>query len=549
MSLIPDRRSLVRGGLLGLGALTLAGGSRAMAQLAAARGFTHGVASGEPGPDSVLLWTRFVGGDGATARVQAEISETADFRRIVGGGQVDTGAWRDWTAKITVAGLQPGRRYFYRFVADGQVSPVGRTRTLPVGRVPAFNLAVFSCANLGFGWFNAYAHAAARGDIDLAVHLGDYLYEYARGIYPSPREWVAARLLEPANELIDLADYRLRYACYRADPDLQALHAAVPMLVSQDDHESANDSWEGGAENHSPATEGDWWRRKAAASQAWREWLPVSEVPWAAYEIGDLATFFRTDTRLAGRSAPPSFGPILAALGRGADPTAALTDWRDGPWQDPARQMFGSEQEAWLAAALARSVSRGHAWQVVGVGTIVGTLRTPPETAGWLPDDAPDYVKNRVRNGLAASKAGLPFNLDSWGGYPAARRRFLSAAQAAGADLVVLAGDSHNGWAFELSNDGRPAGVEFDGHSVTSPGFEGSFRGVAPADTARALLAVNPELRWADTSRRGYMTVRLTPADATSEWVFLDSVGTRGTAVSGTVRWRTRARRHRLEAA
>ena len=547
MSFTIDRRSLVRGGALGLGALLLPGGTAAVAQAMTARGFTHGVASGEPGPDSVLLWTRFAGGEGASVRVHAEVSETPDFGRIVGGGDTITGAWRDWTAKIAVAGLQPGRRYFYRFTADGQVSPVGRTRTLPVGKVADFTLAVFSCANLGFGYFNAYAHAAARDDIDLAVHLGDYIYEYARGIYPGERELIAARLLAPATECIDLADYRLRYACYRADPDLQAVHAALPMLVSQDDHESANDSWEGGAENHTPANEGDWSRRRAAALQAWHEWMPVSEAPWAAYDLGDLATFFRTDTRLVGRSQQPSIAPVLAAAE--GDPVAALTAWRDGPWQDPARSMMGSEQEAWLTAALARSVRDRKPWQVVGFGTIMGNVRTPPEVANWLPADAPDYVKARVKSGLAATKVGLPFNLDSWGGYPAARARVLAAAQNAGADLVALAGDSHNGWAFELGNAGKPAGVEFDGHSVTSPGFEGSFRSIAPAETARALVAANAELKWVDTSRRGYMTVRLTPAAASAEWAFLETVATRNPKVAATHRLQTRAGRRRIEPA
>lgn len=543
MTLLIDRRALVRGGILGLGALTLPGGAAALAQLAAARGFTHNVASGEPGPDRMLLWTRFAGA-GAAARVTAEVSETADFARVVAGGTATTGPWRDWTVKIVATGLKPGRDYYYRFSADGQVSPVGRTRTLPVGRLASARIAVFSCSNLGFGWFNAYAHAAARDDLDLAVHLGDYFYEYPRGIYPSEREIAAGRVLEPATEIVQLADYRLRYACYRADPDLQALHARLPMLVSTDDHESANDSWEGGAENHTPEKEGEWLIRKAAALQAWREWMPVSDLPWAAYDLGDLGTFFRTETRLLHRSQPPSLAPILAA---GGDVDAALTAFRDGAWLDPARTMFGSEQEAWLAGALTQSVRAGRKWQLVGVGTIVGNTRTPPQVADWTPKDAPDFVRNRIAAGLAASRVGLPFNLDNWGGYPAARARFLKSAQAAGADLVVLAGDSHNAWAYELSQDGKRAGVEFDGHSVTSPGFESAFRTVPPADTARALVEINPELKWADTSRRGYMTVTLTPEAATSEWLFLATVRERGAPVAATHRMRTRAGRKTLE--
>jgi alkaline phosphatase D len=204
MTLTIDRRSLVKGGAFGLGALLLPGGGAALAQLIAARGFTHNVASGEPAQDSVLLWTRYVG-QGASAHVHAEVSDTEDFRRIISGGDVITGPWRDWTAKVTVAGLEPGRPYFYRFTASGDVSPVGRTRTLPEGRVPEWRMAVFSCANLPFGYFNAYAHAAQRDDLHLGIHLGDYFYEYKRGTYPSEREAVARGRVDPPRLLMRIA--------------------------------------------------------------------------------------------------------------------------------------------------------------------------------------------------------------------------------------------------------------------------------------------------------------------------------------------------------
>lgn len=543
MTLLLDRRSLVRGGALGLGALLLPG--TALAQVASARGFTHNVASGEPGPNSVLLWTRFVPAGGGEARVTAEVSETADFRRIVAGGTVVSGGWRDWTVKVTASGLQPGRSYFYRFTAGGQVSPIGRTRTLPAGKVDVFSIAVFSCSNLPFGWFNAYAHAAARDDLQIGLHLGDYLYEYRRGEYPSAREAVAARLLEPAGECLALADYRLRYACYRADADLQAVHARMPFIVSTDDHEFANDAWEGGAENHS-AGEGDWAVRKLAAQQAWREWMPVGETPWAAYQIGELATLFRTESRILGRGEPPSLASVFRG---GGDVARALADFAGSVWRDPARSMFGLEQEAWLAAELARSVRAGIAWQLVGNGTVMGASLTPPEVASWLAPDTPDYVSSRVKASLAAAKADIPGNLDNWGGYPAARSRLLRAAQSAGADLVMLAGDSHNGWAFDLMEDGRRAGVEFDGHSVTSPGFESYFPRVAPTVLAQALVRVSPELKWSDTSGRGYMTVKLTPAEARAEWLFVDTVRERSRGIARTHRMRTRRERRTLEAA
>ena len=519
MTLTIDRRSLLLTGTLGLGAFAVPGFAQTPT-IDAARGFTHSVASGEPASDSMLLWTRYVPTDGGAVELRAEIAETPDFARIVGGGAQITGPWRDHTAKITVAGLLPGRSYHYRFVApDGTISPVGRTRTLPEGDAARFRAAVFSCSNMPFGYFNAYAHAAARDDLDLAVHLGDYFYEYDNGHYPAPNDVVGARLPEPASELIHLADYRLRYASYRADRDLQKLHRLLPVIVQWDDHESANDSWEGGAQNHQPATEGEWNPRRAAAIQAYREWMPVSDEPWKAYDIGTLATLFRTETRLLARTEQRDVAPLF----KQADAGAALKAFRDGPWMDPAMTMMGSQQENWLSHAMRGSVRAGQRWQLVGFGTILGQTVMPEAATGWIAPDATERSRNYILNGIAAAKLGLPFNYDDWGGYPAARARFLRASQAMGANLIVISGDSHNGWAYDLGQDGKPAGVEFAGHSVTSPGYESELR-VDPKAIATALVAANPELKWCDTSRRGYMAVTLTPDRASCDWVMVDTV-------------------------
>lgn len=523
MTMSIDRRSLIVGSTLGLGALALPGFARAQT----ARGFTHSVASGEPAQQSVLLWTRYVPAGGGEAHLKLEVAEAADFAKVVAGGQAITGPWRDHTAKITVAGLRPGTRYHYRFVApDGSFSPVGRTRTLPQGDAARFGIAIFSCSNLPYGWFNAYGHAAARDDIDLAVHLGDYLYEYAKGGYAPASGAVGGRWPEPATEMIHLADYRLRYASYRSDPDLQELHRLKPMLVQWDDHESTNDSWEGGAQNHQPG-EGDWNARRAASIQAYREWMPVSELPWSSYEVGTLATLFRTESRLIGRTRPAEYEPLFAA----PDPVKALTAFRDGAWQDPAATMLGSEQEAWLGDAVARSVRAGQRWQVVGFGTIMGDIRAPEDSLSWVRPDAPARTRAYVMAGVTASKAGLPVSLDSWGGYPQARARFLKSAQGAGANLIVLAGDSHNAWAFDLAQGGKPAGVEFAGHSVTSPGYENALD-IDPKLVAAALVRTNSELKWCDTSRRGYMALTLTPDHATNDWVFVDTIARRDPAAS-----------------
>lgn len=516
MTLQFDRRSLLVTATLGLGALALPGFARAQAL---AQGFTHSVASGEPGPDTMLLWTRYVPASGDAVKLRAEIATTPDFARIVAGGEQITGPWRDFTAKITVQGLAPDTRYFYRFVApDGSFSPVGQTKTLPVGPVARFGIGVFSCSNLPFGFFNAYGHAAARGDIDLWVHLGDYLYEYPKGGYAPATGAVADRWPEPVGEMVHLADYRLRYASYRSDPDLQALHALKPMLVQMDDHESANNSREMGAQNHQP-NEGPWDVRKAAALQAFKEWMPVSEAPWGSYDIGTLATLYRTESRLIARSDEPSLNTLFKA----ADPARALAEFRDGALQDAARTMLGSEQEVWLGHAMTRAVRGGQRWQVVGFGTIMGQQRMPAQALEWLKPDASDSTKAYVRAGVMAGKLGLPSDLDNWGGFPAARARFLKSAQAAGADLIVLCGDSHNAWAFDLGQDGKPAGVEFAGHSVTSPGYEAST-GADPRVIAAGLVATNPELKWCDTSRRGYMALTLTPDQARNDWVFMDTI-------------------------
>ncbi|MEQ9661316.1 MAG: alkaline phosphatase D family protein [Parasphingopyxis sp.] len=532
MTLKIDRRQLLQTGLLGLGALATPGA----AQLMTARGFTHDVASGEPSADSVLLWTRYAGNDAAT-RLGVEIAEDAEFGRVVSRGEAIARAARDHCAKVTLDGLDPGRRYFYRFRApDGSFSPVGRTKTLPEGEVDRFAMAVFSCSNMPFGWFNGYAHAAARDDIDLVVHTGDYLYEYPVGNYPGPEQAVAGRDIAPDHEIVALADYWLRYSSYRADPDLQAVHRNFPMIARWDDHEIANNPWRDGAQNHQE-DEGLWEARKRAAMRAYHDWMPVSDAPWDNYQIGNLATIFVPETRLLGRDRELDYA--VAQLTGSMQ--AGLENFRDGAWSDPSRTILGGPQEAWLFDGLADSTARGTRWQVLAQQVIMGRSYFPTTIAEQLAAAAPDSIRQRLQLVQAASQAGLPINLDAWDGYPAARDRLLAAVLEADANLVVLSGDSHNGWAFDLHHgDDVAAGVEFAGHSVTSPGYE-SFLGQVPPDAmAAGLVAASPDMRWCDTSGRGYMTVTLTPDEARGEWLFVDTIRERSTTI---------ARRHSMTAA
>lgn len=522
-----DRRLLIKLGTAGLAALALPGAAMAMA----AQGFTHGVASGEPGADSILLWTRYVAP--SDTRLTVELSESPDFAHIAGGGTAIATGERDHTAKLVVGGIRPGRWYHYRFIApDGTISPIGRTRTLPEGPTTAFTIALFSCANMPFGWFNVYGHAAARRDIDLIAHVGDYLYEYRVGVYPSSQEAVPGRLVQPSHELVALADYRLRYAAYRADPDLQQLHRMAPMIAQWDDHEFANDTWKGGAENHNEG-EGSWADRMAAAECAHSEWMPVSDSRWREYQVGDLATVFLPETRVTARDKPFDLGDLLQGK---SDVAAALKQFAETGYRDPARQVMGPEQERWLFDGFAKSVKAGTRWQVCAQQIVMGSLFTPPESKDWFGADQPDYVKRRVAVAQLAAKAGLPLNMDSWDGYPAARARLLAAAQRADADLVTLSGDSHNAWAFDLVHDRRPAGIEVGGASVTSPGFEAFTPGIADEVRVAALRAASPQLRWANTRDRGYVTLALTPDRVTADWHSLATVGVRDLRLSSSHR-------------
>ncbi|MXO51794.1 alkaline phosphatase [Erythrobacter gaetbuli] len=538
-----DRRTLLKGGALGAGLL-----AAPLSAASGARGFTHGVASGEPGVEKVMLWTRYVADD--VVALEFQVAETQDFADPVAEGSAIASPETDCCAKAWADGLRSGKWYYYRFIApDGSVSDTGRTRTLPEGPTARWRMAVFSCSNIGFGWFNAYAHAADANEFDCALHLGDYFYEYGYGTYPSEAEWLAARApLDPQSEIVLLNDYRARYAQYRSDPDLRRLHQVYPMISGWDDHESTNDSWEGGAQNHQSETEGEWSVRKAAAMRAYREWMPVSDEPWAAYEVGDLATLFRLETRLTARSQQFDYGMLLRGTTSPEQGIAALTAFREERYRDPAREVLGAEQQDWLADGLMRSAKGGKAWQVLVQQVLLGKSSSATSLTDNLPAGLPDFVQRRVVAGALASRAGLPINMDAWDGYPAARERLYQASLAAGANLVSLAGDTHNAWAFDLTHGGERVGVEFGGQSVTSPGFENFLPQLKPADIAGALVERNPELKWMDASRRGYMAVELTPSSATSEFRFLAGVRDKGAGVVGTHRVTALAGQRALQA-
>ena len=493
-------------------------------------GFTHGVASGHPSAHSVVLWTRYLSRSDHTP-LTLEVSESDSFSVLVTSQRVDAVAARDHTARTTLHGLKPGQRYFYRFKAvDGRRSPTGRTRTLPAGSPDWFRLAVFSCANLPFGWFHAYAHAAVREDLDLAVHLGDYIYEYPPGVYPPPHDALSERVVEPAHAALSLADYRARYANYRQDADLLALHARLPMIAVWDDHEFANDAWSGGAENHDPVREGLWATRRDAAQRAWREWMPVPDdwTEWGAADVGDLATLIRLETRVTGRT--QQLTAQYSALADAPNLSVALTSFRESVWSQSNHRMLGVQQEAWLLKKLAES-SRTTRWQLLVQTVPMGRLALPTEALTWA-QTWTGHAHDHIRFLDAARKAGLPISMDNWNGYVAQRERILETARIAAGNLVVLSGDSHNAWAYNLQSHRGHAGIEASVQAVASPGWESWFVQQSPSEVARAAVATNPELIWADTSRRGYLDIDLAPNDMKVTWRFVHDVrGRDGAAV------------------
>ncbi|KPL68413.1 hypothetical protein SZ64_09955 [Erythrobacter sp. SG61-1L] len=542
MSLRINRRLFIEAALIGAGIAALPGFARAWPMA----GFTHSVASGEPAADSVTLWTRYVAPDAGIARLKLELAEDEAFRSIVATGETLAGPETDYCAHIRPTGLKAGRYYYYRFTAPGgQASPVGRTKTLPEGPLDRCRIAVMSCSNITSGWFTAYAHAAARDDIDLVVHLGDYIYESPTTRSDALAELAIKRDVRPLGELETLVDYRLRYASYRNDPDLQELHRRHPMVVMWDDHETANNSWTGGAENHAD-NEGIWALRAAAGVRAFREWIPASG-DYAAYQLGDLATMYRLETRLLARTQQLDPEPLLRAT---TNVEQAVADFVRGPLTDPARQLLGPTQLQWLADGMKASASAGTKWQVLAQQVIMAPHVMPQINSGWLAPDLTLDAKTNAEIELSnrASRAGMPMGMDRWSGYPAERTRVLQAAIAAGANLVTLAGDSHNAWASDLLLDGQHASVELCVQSVSSNGLERRFGGNADA-IAGDFLATNPDLKWCDTSRRGYMVTEFTPTAVTCDWLFLPSRTENSTRLLGTHRLASELHSHRLSAA
>ncbi|MEU6345389.1 alkaline phosphatase D family protein [Streptomyces sp. NPDC046977] len=519
----PSRRSVVKAGAVVTGAALIPLAATAgQAEAASAPAFLHGVASGDPLPDGILLWTRVTpapeavpgSGLGPATEVTWTVATDRALTSVVATGTATTDAASDHTVKADVRGLLPATDYWYRFTAGGVDSPVARTRTAPADNASAARLrfGVVSCSNWEAGYFASYQHLAARGDLDAWLHLGDYIYEYASGGYAA--RGTVVRPHAPTHEIVTLADYRTRHGRYKTDTDLQALHAAAPVVAIWDDHEFANDAWSGGAENHTEGAEGTWTARVAAAKQAYFEWMPVrpsiAGTTYRRLRFGKLADLSLLDLR--------SFRSQQAGVGSGSV-------------DDPARSITGRAQLDWLKAGLKASDTT---WRLIGNSVMIS-----PVAFGALPD----YLLAPLAKLLGLPGEGLAINPDQWDGYTDDRRELLAHLRDNGIrNTVFLTGDIHMAWANDVPVKAATyplsatAATEFVVTSVTSDNLDDILK-VAPGTVSpiaeAAVKVANRHVKWVDMDSHGYGVLDITSERAQMDYYVLSD----RTSANATSTW------------
>ena len=451
------------------------------------RPFYHGVASGDPLTNQVIIWTRVTPEDSiARIPVQWEISENENFNPILTSDTISTSPTKDYTVKVDVKGLSPGKYYYYRFRALEKTSPTGRTKTLPEKNSDSLTFAVVSCSNWEFGYFNAYARIAEK-EVDAVLHLGDYIYEYGVGRYGNKE---VDRKNLPPHEIISLADYRTRYSQYHLDAGLRNVRQRHPFITIWDDHEVANNVYSEGAENHQPDQEGDFNIRKAAAKQAYYEWIPIreSDKHYRSFSFGPLAELIMLDERLEGRTKP-------------------VDSISDPAYTTPERSMLGTEQEKWFETKLKSAAT----WKIVGNQVVFSDLDASLVNPKW-------------------SK-----NMDSWDGYPAEKKRIADFIRQENiGDIIFLTGDTHASWAFEVAIDPQKTykaknsqgafAIELGTTSVSSA----NSNEYTTDDTVKMqeanYLKANPHLKYTNQRDHGYLLLTLFPEKAKAEWYYVETL-------------------------
>ncbi|WP_253664022.1 alkaline phosphatase [Vibrio sp. Y20_XG_PY13] len=499
--------------------------------------FEHGVASGDPTQTQVIIWTR-VTTAASYVDVSWQVASDMEFSNVAQSGVFTTDTGRDFTVKVDVQNLNANSQYYYRFIVGEMMSEVGQTQTLPEDGLEKASMAVVSCANYPAGYFHVYREILNQHEqspFDVVLHLGDYIYEYGTGGYAS--EDAAALGREPSKgaECITLDDYRKRYAQYRQDADLQALHAKLPMIAVWDDHELANDTWKNGAENHQD-DEGSFIDRRAAAAAAWTEWLPVREntfsnmLIYRQFSFGNLVNLMMLDTRLVGRDKPLDYFSLCA-------PTMEAIGGLVAQSRSADRELLGTEQLAWLMKEFNTHDAK---WNVLGQQVLMSRMELPSSVMTAMfqlftsteekKTEALLAVNTAITGYLAdpsADPISLPYNLDAWDGYYVEREKVYQLAKASSGNFVCLAGDTHNAWASELKDvSNNPIGVEFATSSVSSPGLEEylALDPVAIAQMEYTLPHLVSELKWADIKQRGFMRVTFTAEAAQSTWYLVSTI-------------------------
>lgn len=551
-----SRRELIQKSLFGFGALSLPvaftgcnDGSDEDSSEAQAD-FLHGVASGDPLQDKVILWTRLTPVDlSARLKVTWEVATDDQFKLNLKTGVVQTTKTDDFTVKVDATGLQADTIYYYRFHFGNKTSSVGQTKTLPVS-TNKVSFAVCSCSNYPAGYFYVYREMAKQ-NVDVVIHLGDYIYEYGADGYATEDAAKLGRTLPSDNnkEIIKLDDYRKRYALYRQDKDLQAAHQRHPFIVIWDDHELANDTWREGAENHQD-NEGSFSDRKLAALQAYFEWMPIRPVSntdhlniYRQFNFGSLVQLTMLDTRIIARDKQLEYKDYMTAVGLNAQKFQAdLTDSK--------RTLMGHTQRDWLVDKLKQSTAT---WNVIGQQVLMSKMWIPAEllislgqiTSGGTSPDALAKMnaqitelvtlKLRLEQGdptlTVQEKARVttlvPYNLDAWDGYYAEREFMYDKLAEFNKKIIVLAGDTHNAWTSYLySQKGKYVGVELATSSVSSPGLEKYLS--IPLDQLQkfefAFTTLIDELTYCNLNQRGYLVVTLDDTQVQSDWIFVDSI-------------------------
>ena len=489
------RRRFIQGAAASAALIPLAVRAEQAAPDPALRLFKHGVASGDPLTDRVMLWTRVTPPATRSATgpidVQWVMASDESLNQVVSRGTSPAAMERDFTVKVDAGNLLPGRTYYYAFTAGGERSPIGRTKTLP-DRSDRLRVASVSCANYPAGYFNVYRCLASRPDLDAVIHLGDYIYEFANGRYGDGS--ASGRVPLPAGEASTLADYRGRYATYRSDIDLQEAHRLHPFIAVWDDHESANDAWSGGAPNHS-AAQGSWATRQAGAYRAYLEWMPIRESAdpkihlYRSFRFGDLVDLVMLDTRgLRDEQANGTDAKKLA---------------------DPSRSLLGATQEAWFFDELRASQRAGSRWRLIGQQILFTPLIIP----------------------------GLPVaNPDLWDGYAPARNRifdFLAADKIT--NVAILTGDIHSSWAMDVARNpwtgydpatgSGSVAVELVTPAISSPPF---FASPDLRQRAAQLRPLARHLKFLEGEHNGYTLIDVNRDRLQAEWYHVETVKQRG---------------------